>query len=52
MRFPNAPDNPLGFLYGTIAILVINCITHFYTVSHLTAMTALKQIDREFTAVG
>ena len=50
--FINAPDNPLGFLYGTIAILVINSITHFYTVSHLTAMTALKQIDREFEAVS
>ena len=50
--FINAPGNPLGFLYGTIAILVINSVTHFYTVSHLTAVTALKQIDREFEAVS
>jgi iron(III) transport system permease protein len=50
--FINHPDNPLGFLYGTIAILVISTITHFYTVSHLTAVTALKQMDREFEAVS
>ena len=27
-------------------------MTHFYTVSHLTAITALKQIDREFESVS
>jgi iron(III) transport system permease protein len=50
--FFNHPDNPLNFLYGTMAILVICTITHFYTVSHLTAMTALKQMDREFESVS
>ena len=35
-----------------MAILVICTITHFYTVSHLTALTALKQIDNEFEHVG
>ncbi len=50
--FINHPDNPLGFLYGTIAILVLNTITHFYTVSHLTALTALKQMDNEFESVS
>jgi iron(III) transport system permease protein len=50
--FINHPDNPLGFLYGTIAILVLSTITHFYTVSHLTAVTALKQMDREFESVS
>jgi len=50
--FINHPNNPLGFLYGTIAILVISTITHFYTVSHLTAVTALKQMDREFESVS
>lgn len=50
--FFNAPWNPLGFLYATLAILVINSITHFYTVSHLTATTALKQMDPEFEAVS
>jgi iron(III) transport system permease protein len=50
--FFNHPANPLGFLYGTMAILVISTIAHFYTVAHLTAVTALKQIDREFEAVS
>ncbi len=50
--FFNHPDNPLNFLYGTMAILVICTITHFYTVAHLTAVTALKQMDPEFEAVS
>jgi iron(III) transport system permease protein len=50
--FFNARANPLNFLYGTLAILVINTIAHFYTVSHLTAVTALKQLDAEFEAVS
>ncbi len=50
--FFNSPNNPLGFLYHTMGILVISTITHFYTVSHLTAMTALKQMDREFESVS
>ena len=50
--FFNSPGNPLNFLYHTMAILVISTITHFYTVSHLTAMTALKQMDREFESVA
>ena len=35
-----------------MAILVINTIVHLYTVSHLTATTALKQLDGEFEAVS
>ncbi len=50
--FFNHPANPLGFLYGTMAILVINTVSHFYTVSHLTSVTALKQLDAEFEAVS
>jgi len=50
--FFNHPSNPLNFVYGTMAILVICTITHFYTVSHLTAITALKQMDREFESVS
>jgi iron(III) transport system permease protein len=50
--FFNAPNNPLNFLYATIWILAINCVAHFYTVGHLTATTALKQIDPEFEAVS
>ncbi|MGR3717469.1 MAG: putative 2-aminoethylphosphonate ABC transporter permease subunit [Thermohalobaculum sp.] len=50
--FFNDPDNPLNFVYGTMAILVICTVTHFYTVSHLTAVTALKQMDTEFESVA
>ncbi len=50
--FFNHPANPLGFLYNTLAIMVINTIAHFYTVSYLTAATALKQLDNEFEAVS
>jgi iron(III) transport system permease protein len=50
--FFNAPHNPLNVIYHTMIILVISTITHFYTVAHLTAVTALKQIDPEFEAVS
>jgi len=50
--FFNAKGNPLGFIYATMIILVVNSVTHFYTVSHLTATTALKQLDNEFEAVS
>ncbi len=50
--FINTPGNPLGFLYGSLALLAINSIAHFYTVAHITAVTALKQIDAEFEAVS
>jgi iron(III) transport system permease protein len=35
-----------------MTILVVNTIAHFYTVGHLTATTALKQIDPEFESVS
>jgi iron(III) transport system permease protein len=50
--FFNAPANPLNVLYRTMTILVINTIVHFYTVGHLTALTALRQMDPEFETVS
>jgi len=50
--FFNSPANPLNFLYGTMAILVLSTLVHFYSSSHLTAVTALKQIDSEFESVS
>jgi iron(III) transport system permease protein len=50
--FINAAWNPLGFLYGSVALLAINTVAHFYTVAHITAVTALKQIDTEFESVS
>ena len=50
--FFNDPRNPLNGLYRTMAILVVNTVVHFYTVAHLTALTALKQMDPEFETVS
>jgi iron(III) transport system permease protein len=52
IMFFNHPGNPLGFLYQTMPILVVSVIVHYYTSSHLTAVTALKAIDNEFEAVS
>jgi iron(III) transport system permease protein len=32
--------------------MVINTVVHFYTVPHLTAVTALKRLDREFELIS
>lgn len=50
--FFNAPDNPLGGLYHTLALLTLCTIVHFFTTGHLTAVTALKSLDSEFEAVS
>ncbi|WP_246681255.1 putative 2-aminoethylphosphonate ABC transporter permease subunit [Mesorhizobium sp. B2-6-1] len=50
--FFNAPTNPLTVLYGTMTIMVMCTISHYYTVPHLMALTALKQIDAEFEAAS
>lgn len=48
----NDPSNPFNFLYGTMTIMAISTIFHYYTVPFLTATTALKQMDPEFEAIG
>ena len=50
--FVNARWNPLNVFYGTLGLLAVNSIAHFYTTAHITAVTALKQIDNEFEAVS
>jgi iron(III) transport system permease protein len=50
--FFNHPANPLSGIYGTMAILVLSTCIHFYSVGHLTALTALKQLDGEYEAVS
>jgi len=50
--FFNHPDNPLNGLYHTLTILVLSTVVHYYTSSHLTAVTALKALDNEFEAVS
>jgi iron(III) transport system permease protein len=44
--------NPFNGIYGTMAILVLCNMVHFYSVCFLTATTALKQLDKEFEAVS
>lgn len=48
----NHPGNPLNGLYHTLAIMVAANVVHYYTACHLTALTALKSLDREFEAVS
>ncbi|MCT7654399.1 putative 2-aminoethylphosphonate ABC transporter permease subunit [Oceanimonas sp. NS1] len=43
---------PLRVLYGGMTLLVVSTIVHFYTVGHLTAVTALKQLPAEIEAVA
>jgi len=44
--------NPFVGLYQTMAIMVVANVVHFYTVSFLTAMGALRELDREFETVS
>ena len=52
IMFFNHPQNPLNFLYQTMAILAISTVVHYYTSGHLTAVTALKALDDEYEAVS
>ena len=45
--FFNNPANPLHILQGSMALLVLCTIAHFYTVPHLMAVGALVKLDRE-----
>jgi iron(III) transport system permease protein len=48
----NAPGSALNVVYGTLAILVISNLVHYFTVPFLTATATLKQMDAEFENVG
>ena len=48
----NSPANPVPALYGSMVLLVICTIVHFYTSAHLTATTALNGLDPEFEAAS
>ncbi len=50
--FFNHPDNPLNFMYKTLGLLALSTVVHYYTSSHLTAVTALKALDAEFESVS
>jgi len=48
----NAPDSPLNRLYGTLVILIVSNVVHYFTVGFLTATASLKQMDAEFENVS
>lgn len=50
--FFNSPSNPLRGLYGGMAILIVCTVAHFFSVAHLTSLTALRQLDREYELVA
>ena len=50
--FFNHPSNPLNLLYGTLPLLVLCCVMHYYTVGHMTLLTSLKQLPRELEQVA
>ena len=50
--FFNNTANPLHFIYGTLTILVVSNILHYFSVPFLTASGCLKKLDREFESVG
>ncbi|WP_373785355.1 ABC transporter permease subunit, partial [Delftia acidovorans] len=50
--FFNAQGNPLHFLYGSMAILVLCSVAHFFSVAHITQLAALQQLDAEYERVA
>jgi iron(III) transport system permease protein len=48
----NVAGSALNVLYGTLAILVVSNLIHYFTVPFLTATTSLKQMDAEFENVS
>jgi iron(III) transport system permease protein len=50
--FFNARNNPLNFIYGTVAILVLSNIMHYFSVPYLSAAGALLKLDKEFESAA
>lgn len=50
--FFNSAGGLLGSLYGTLPLMVLSCIIHYYTVGHMTALTSLKQLPKELELVA
>lgn len=45
-------ENPFHGIYGTIWVIVLANMIHFYSVPFSTATTALKRLDKEFETVS
>ena len=50
--FFNHASNPLQFVYGSLGILVLCTVAHFFSVAHITQLTALQQLDAEYERVA
>ena len=50
--FFNDPANPLHVIYATFWILLIANVVHFFTVPHLTSISAIKALDPEYEAAA
>ncbi|WP_310390135.1 ABC transporter permease subunit [Roseateles sp.] len=50
--FFNAGWNPLHGLYGSLSLLIICTVAHFYSVAHVTQLAALRQLDPEYELVA
>lgn len=50
--FFNQKNNPLNCIYGTMGILILANILHFYSVPFVTASSALKKLDKEYENVA
>jgi len=45
-------ENPFSGLYGTFAIMIFCTTIHLFSVTYVTASTALKKLDREYENVA
>jgi iron(III) transport system permease protein len=45
--FFNEPENPLNPLFGTLSLMIVCTIAHFYTVPHLMVVGTLLRTDAE-----
>ncbi|CAN5146693.1 putative 2-aminoethylphosphonate ABC transporter permease subunit [soil metagenome] len=52
IMFFNSASNPLHGIYGTMTILVLCTVAHYFSVPHITSLTGLRQLDIEFERVA
>jgi iron(III) transport system permease protein len=50
--FFNDPANPFHFIYATVWVLLIANVIHFFTVPHLTSISALKALDPDYESAA
>jgi len=50
--FFDDPANPLHLLYGSVVLLLMADVTHYYTVAHMTAVSAVRSIDKQLESAA